>query len=457
MSPTHSTPATADRIPAVEIRPDYVPKDSYVSRDFLDLEKRRLWPRVWQVACREEEIPNVGNYVTFDIGDESLIVVRSAPDQIKCFFNVCLHRGRRLTENCGTTQRFHCQYHGWQWHLDGTNARVLDHQDWAGCPSMRAEDLSLVEANVDTWAGFVFINMNPDAEPLAQYLAPVPSYIDPFEIGKMRYRWYKSVRLPCNWKVALEAFNEGYHVAATHPQLLATQGDDVTRSFAFGKHGMFGYSTATRMFGAPSPRLSTPVPDDIRPNIVAAMRDYEQTLKAINSARDAEASSRLLTEVAPDTPHLDVLMKLQQFQKEAAIASGAGWPSITPEQQFAAGVDWHVFPNLIFLMSAGGTLAYRSRPDPRDPDWCIYDIWSLVRYAPGAEPELKREYFYGDNDWKDCTIENFGLILAQDFHNMQRVQQGMKSSAFKAARTNPLQESAISNFHRTLHEYVTGE
>jgi phenylpropionate dioxygenase-like ring-hydroxylating dioxygenase large terminal subunit len=445
------------RIPAVEIRPDYVPKDAYLTREFLEAEKRRLWPRVWQVACREEEIPNVGNYVTFDIGDESLIVVRSATDRIKCFFNVCLHRGRRLTESSGTTQRFHCQYHGWQWHLDGTCARVLDHADWDGCPSMKAEDLSLVEARVDTWGGFVFINMNPDAEPLAQYLDPVPSYIDPFEIEKMRYRWYKSVRLPCNWKVALEAFNEGYHVAATHPQLLQTQGDDVTRSFTFGKHGMFGYPTATRLFGAPSPRLSTPVPDDIRPNVVRAMRDYEQTLKAINSERDVEAAHRLLAEVPAETPHLEVLMKLQQFQREAAIASGAGWPNVSPEQQMAAGTDWHVFPNLIFLMASGGALVYRSRPDPRDPDWCIYDIWSLVRYAPGAEPDLKREFYYGDNDWQEDSVGKFGLILAQDFHNMQRVQQGMKSSAFKGSRTNPLQESVVSNFHRNLHELISGD
>ena len=90
---------------------------------------------------------------------------------------------------------------------------------------------------VDTWGGFVFINMDPNAEPLAKYLEPMPEYIDCFEIETMRFRWYKSIRLPCNWKVACEAFNEGYHVAATHPQLLDMQGDDVTRSFAMGRHG----------------------------------------------------------------------------------------------------------------------------------------------------------------------------------------------------------------------------
>jgi phenylpropionate dioxygenase-like ring-hydroxylating dioxygenase large terminal subunit len=447
---------SSSRIPLTEVRPDFVPKDAYISREFLEAEKRRLWPRAWQVACREEEIANVGNYVTYDIGDESLIVVRVAPDTIKCFFNVCPHRGRRLTEGAGATQRFHCQYHGWQWNLDGSNARVLDHEDWEGCPGMRREDLSLTEAKVSSWAGFVFINMDPNAEPLAEWLDPVPAYIDPFEIEKMRYRWYKSIRLPCNWKVALEAFNEGYHVAATHPQILPTQGDDVTRSFTFGKHGMFGYPTARRLFGAPSPRLSTPVPEDVRPGMVRGMQQYEETLKAITSARDVEAAHRLLTETSADTPHIELLMKLMQFQKEAALASGAGWPDISLQQLAQAGNDWHVFPNLIFLMAPGGTLAYRARPDSRDPDYCYYDIWSLVRYAPGAEPKLKREFYYGEEDWDRNAIENFGLILAQDFQNMKRVQSGMKSSAFRGARTNPLQESVISNFHRVLHEYVTG-
>ena len=99
-------------------------------------------------------------------------------------------------------------------------------------------------------------------------------------------------------------------------------------------------------------------------------------------------------------------------------------------------------------------LAYRSRPDGYDPDSCIYDIWSLVRYAPGSEPPLKREFYYGKDDWKTNVVENFGLILSQDFQNMGEVQQGMKSRGFRGARTNPLQESTISNFHRALREYV---
>lgn len=207
----------------LKVRPDLVPKDSYIDPSYVRLEAERLWPKVWQVACREEELEEVGAYVTYSIAHESIIIVRTAAG-IRAHHNVCQHRGRRLTEGCGKTGSFMCRYHGWHWNLDGSLGKVLDHDDWQGCPSMADEDLRLPSVQVDTWGGFVFINPDPQAEPLAQYLDPVPRFIDPFELEKMRYRWYKSVRLPCNWKVAQEAFTEGYHVAATHPQLLNEMG-----------------------------------------------------------------------------------------------------------------------------------------------------------------------------------------------------------------------------------------
>ncbi|WP_022982523.1 SRPBCC family protein [Ideonella sp. B508-1] len=439
------------------VRVDYVPAEHYTSREYLQREKRQLWPKVWQLACRLEEIPFVGDYVTYDILDESIIVVRQDADTIRAYHNVCPHRGRRLTEGCGTAARLQCKFHGWQWNLDGKVIRIIDRDDWAGCPDNGDEDFTLPEIKVSTWAGFVFVNFDPDCEPLETHLAPVPEYTNCYEFEKMRYRWYKSVRLPCNWKVALEAFNEGYHVFGTHPQLLDTQGDDTTRSFTFGKHGMFGYPTATRLTGAPSPRTGRPVPDDVRPGIVKFFTDLEEQLAAITTASDAEASKRILTECPPDMPHLQLLMKAGQFQAEAAIAAGAGYPNITPEQVYKAGTDWHVFPNMVFLMSPNGMLFYRARPDGDDPDSCFYDIGSLVRYAPGAEPPLKREVYWGKEDWKTDTVERFGLILSQDFANMVEVQRGMKSSAFKGARTNPLQESVISNFHAVLDDMLSSD
>jgi phenylpropionate dioxygenase-like ring-hydroxylating dioxygenase large terminal subunit len=439
-----------------QLRVDFVPKDSYLSREWLQLEKERLWPRVWQVACREEEVPQIGDYVTFEIADESIVIVRTAADTLKAFFNVCQHRGRRLVSGCGHISKFHCRFHGWQYHLDGSVARILDADDWRDCPDFDEQTLRLKEPRIDTWGGFVFINMDPQAESLHTYLQPINEVYGPYEFEKMRYRWYKSIKLPCNWKVALEAFNEAYHVYATHPQLLDSFGDDETRSFVHGKHAMFGYYSATRLVGAPSSRTGKPVPADLRPGIVEFFRTLDEQLAAVTTPRSYQAATRLLTEGSATSSPAELLSQVLQFQREAAIAEGAGWPNISPEQMYRAGTDWHAFPNLIMLAAPDGLLAYRARPFKDDPDWCIYDIWSLVRYAPGAEPPLRREFYHSDTDWCTDIEAKVGRILAQDVANMSEVQQGMKSRAFVGARTNPLQETPVSNFHRVLFEYLSG-
>jgi len=206
-----------DDVVRVLDRPCIIPVEAYTSEAYARAENEKLWPKVWQVACRVEEIPNVGDYVTYDILDESIIVVRSAPEKISAYYNVCQHRGRRLAEGCGQTKRFVCRFHGWSWNLKGENTFVLDPQDWGKC--LTPENLHLKEVKVDTWGGWVWINMDPDSESLKDYLEPAVSMLNPFELEKMRYRWRKWLYFPSNWKVALEAFNESYHTDASHPQI----------------------------------------------------------------------------------------------------------------------------------------------------------------------------------------------------------------------------------------------
>ena len=447
---TSSAPPAANR----GIRADFVPKDAYLSKQFLDLENERLWPKVWQLACRVEEIPKVGNYVTYEIGGESIIVIRTGTDKIKSFYNVCQHRGRRLKDpaSSGSASQLKCRYHGWCYKIDGSLERIIDPEDWQGCPDFSREDLRLKETLVDTWGGWVFINMDPDADPLLEYLDPVPGFVDPFEFDKMRMRWYKTTVFPCNWKVALEAFVEGYHVGATHPQL-SNQSDDLSRSHAHGRHGMF-FQAYNRPVGAPSARTGKPIPEDIRPGYIRFFTILEEQLKALVSQRSTEANFRLMSEVDARTPPLEVITRAMEFQKEAAISTGAGWPDLSMEQMSRAGADWYVFPNHAFLMTPDAYLGYRSRPNGDDPESCIFDIWSMVRYAPGAEPVVEREFY---PDGLADPVGAFGLILSQDISNMMEVQAGMKSRGFIGARTNPLQESTVYNLHRVIREYLFGE
>jgi phenylpropionate dioxygenase-like ring-hydroxylating dioxygenase large terminal subunit len=439
------------RTGSATVRPDFVPREHFLSRDFLQRENERLWPSVWQLACREEELGSPGSFVTYDIIDETITLVRTEDGTIRAFYNVCQHRGRRLTSGCGRMKLFRCGFHGWQWNLDGSVNKVLDRENWDGCPDFSDADLSLAPVRVATWGGFVFVTMDPGAEPLEDFLAPVPQYLDPFELSAMRYRWYVSVRLPCNWKIAVEAFSEGYHVAGTHPQLLQGQGDDSSYTETFGRHGRFWNPMPSRPFGAPSARTGLPVPDDLRPGIIGYIDIIDQQLSAIYSRRDAEAARRLM-ELDPSTPHMELMGQLIAFQKEAAIASGAGWPEISPMQMFEAGIDWHIFPNMVILPYADAALAYRALPDAGDPDRCTFEVYSLERYAPGTEPPLERQYFHGADDWRNFS--RISEILQQDFNNMGEIQKGMKSRGFRGARTNPRQESTVSNFHRALIEFM---
>lgn len=424
-----------------------VPVDNYISPDFARTEAEKLWSRVWQMACREEEIPNVGDFVTYDIVDQSVIVIRVSADEIKAYHNVCPHRGRTITEGCGHAARLMCKFHGWTWKLDGTIAKVVDRHEWP--EDMVTDDaLNLVPVKLGRWSGWVFINFDPDSISLEEHLAPAKDFLDPFDLGGLRYHWRKATIMNCNWKVALEAFNEGYHVQTTHSQMLRYF-DDWTQSYARGRHSHFGYWESLPI-GVRSPRLAgDEVTADIRPGIRDYMEDMAETLNAGSSVYTVHAARRLTEEVPDGASHMEVLQKFGQFAYEFAIANGFQMPDIKPEQMQAAGIDWHLFPNQIMLMGPTGLLGYRARPFGNDPDKCVWEVYSLLRYAPSKEPKVEQEWSQDHAD-KDF----WGLILTQDYSNMAEVQKGMKSKAFKGAIPNPEQEVAVINFHRSLADFI---
>lgn len=424
-----------------------ISRDAYLSREVLQKEKERLWPKVWQVAGRLEELPNPGDFLTYDVADESIVVLRNRDGDLRAYHNVCPHRGRQLAEGCGRASQFRCRYHGWTFDLEGRNVHVQDRQDWAG--GLLDEEIGLHPVRVDTWGGFIWINIDPMGESLAKYLETIPHYLDTFEYENMRYRTYLELKLPCNWKVALEAFMEGYHVAATHPQLLPVQGDDYTQSFAQGKHAHFGYFTAAAPMGGPSPRLNETAPEDLRPGVIEFFRQMEEDFGAIFTDRDFEAAKQIMQTVPADADPQIAFGAAVELGRAAAEAEGIGYPPNLDYQKLAAaGADWHIFPNCVTLPWFDGAVWYRARPNGDDPDSCIFNIWSLKRFAPGQAPPLERQVV------DDVAGKSFRLIVDQDLANMRAVQRGMKSSAFKYARPNPVQEVELTNFHAHLAAFL---
>jgi len=159
--------------------------DAYVSADYARAERDKLWRRVWQQVGRVEEIPEVGNFLTYDILDDSIIIVRTAPYKLAAFHNVCPHRGRQLIDvpagaknACGRRRLFVCGFHGWRYNLQGACTHVLEEPDWKG--ALTADGTHLAGVRVDMWGGWIWINLDPGCEPLREYLEPAAGMLDPF-------------------------------------------------------------------------------------------------------------------------------------------------------------------------------------------------------------------------------------------------------------------------------------
>jgi nitrite reductase/ring-hydroxylating ferredoxin subunit len=432
------------------VEPALIPIEAYTSREYAEAENERLWGRVWQQACRVEEIPAVGDYVTYEIMDESIIVVRTAEDRIQAFYNVCQHRGRQLAEGCGNARQFVCKFHGWRWKITGETAFINDRKAYDGC--LTGANTRLAPVAADTWGGWVWIKMDPDCEPLRASLEPVATLLDPFELEKMRYRWRQWLVFPCNWKTALEAFNESHHAAVTHPQLSQWGTPPMYWCRTGGKHAWHGpaMSSGPGRPGADNAPAESGEDGGRDPRITTA-QSLHAIMEGVNSCTTdtmLQAADRLVDELPAGSTAEAVAAHFNTLARAIDAARGVIWPTLDPALLPETGHDWHLFPNSVVLQGITYALCYRARPNGADPDSCIFETYVIERYPEGQEPQTEWVNVPdpGDDRWPE--------VLQQDFENMPFVQRGMKSRGFRGARPNPRQEVAVHHFHRTLAGYM---
>jgi phenylpropionate dioxygenase-like ring-hydroxylating dioxygenase large terminal subunit len=428
--------------------------EAFLSKDYAEAEKERLWPRVWQMAGREEDIPNVGDFFTYEIGDESIIIVRTAADAVKAFYNVCAHRGRQLVSvpedqngARGNRRSFVCGFHGWTYDLDGKNTYILDEDDWHG--ALNVDCTSLTPVRLDIWGGFIYIDMREEGESLAEFLGDAGRVLSHFQFEKMRYKWRQYCVYPANWKTAIEAFMEPYHTTTTHNQLTAFA-EFYAYSKQYGLHSVSGFdqrksAEATTQGGSVSragkgddPRIST---------YELAYENYTTINYAASTDTLINAARRLKDELPEGTNVSEVMAHWMKSAKADDAARGVIWPEIPPEVMTEAGLAWTLFPNQNILQGVTFALCYRTRPHPTNVDMCIFEAYALERYPEGQEP--KTEWILAEPN-----EQGWGKVLAQDFDNMKYVQRGMKSRGFKGALPNPHQEQKIINAHRNWAAYI---
>jgi phenylpropionate dioxygenase-like ring-hydroxylating dioxygenase large terminal subunit len=424
--------------------------EAYTSEAYARAELDKLWRKVWLQAGRLEDIPEVGNFITFDIHQDSLLIVRTAPDTVKAYYNVCSHRGRRLIDTpagCRNAQgkrgSFVCGFHAWTYNLEGKCTYILDKENWGG--SLSDENTRLGPVKCDTWGGWVWINLDPNCGPLRDYLEPAASMLDPFELQNMRPRWRRWLVFDCNWKVAMEAFAEIYHVPATHPEFTRF-GAFVGWGKAQGKHGNIGYDAPKGMdenkaklrLGAGSdPRKST-----------AEMQLYTWREVNTNTTKTlVDASVRLVDELPEGTPADKVLKHWLDSARRDDAARGVIWPTVAPEHVGKSGTAWQIFPNFQIGHAVNNSLCYSARPYGNDPNKCIFEAAVYELYPQGEEPKTQWEYLAPEDP-------RWGSVLPQDFSNMAAVQQGMKNGGFRGPLPNPKAEGSIANLHRNLAKFM---
>ena len=437
----------ADMQPGPFTEPEEFGADAYISPEYAHAEGELLWPKVWQHACRLEDIPEVGDFVTYDIMDDTIIVVRSSPDEISAFYNVCAHRGKRLADGCGNVKEFHCSYHAWKYNLKGECTRVLDPDGWG--ERLSGERLDIPQVRVDTWGGWVWVNMDPDCEPLRDYLEPAAGLLDPFQLERMRYRWRLWCDFDCNWKVALEAFIEAYHVEGTHPQLMQV-GDFTMWSKAMGLHGHNGFDERDpdKQVDEANTINRPGKGEDARLSIAALQVETWDTVNSRTTQTLVDAALRLQDELPKGTPAGEVTAHWLASAKADDEARGVSWPDISPADQAKAGSSWHVFPNMTIAHSINNALIYRTRPNRNDPEKCIFEAAVIELFPEGGEPET--EWTCAD----PSEVEKWRPVLMQDFDNMTQVQRGMRSRGFRGCIPSPQQEQTVANLHRNLARYL---
>ena len=393
--------------------PQRVATDRYFEQKYHDMEVERIWRRVWQMACREDDIPNVGDYHVYTVASLSWLIVRVSPTEIRAHQNVCLHRGRILRECDGKkATEFRCPYHGWSWKLDGSVKEIVCEWDF---PGVRDDVGQLPGARVGTWGGWVFINPDREAGPLEEFLGPeMIAQYERFDHASFWKQAHVTRPISVNWKVAMEAFMEGWHVIATHPQLLLLNWEDAADRYdVFGHWGRGGHVSSGR--------------GSAHRNI---LYDQEQLL----------AEYRMTADSSRDYHRAIIGDEVDKFS-DAELNDNS---------------YCDLFPN--FHPWAGfSRINFRFRPFGDDPGKSLMDViilapWPTDKVKPPATVQhMLRE----DQSWTAAPeIGTLGRIIDQDIANMSSVQAGLKAKYPRYIWYSSYQEGKIRNFHRNYDRWM---
>ncbi len=195
-----------------------IPASWYTEPRIAQLELQNVFSRAWQAVGRTEQVEKPGQYVTASVAGEPVVAVRGSDGRLRAFYNVCRHHAMTvMNEPCGHAQHMRCPYHGWTYNLEG---ELRGMTEFEGVCNFERTQNGLVPIRVENWENFVFVNLDPHAAPLEEFLGALVGLAKPLGFGGLQFVERRSYTLNCNWKVYVDNFLDGgYHVPHMHKGL----------------------------------------------------------------------------------------------------------------------------------------------------------------------------------------------------------------------------------------------
>jgi phenylpropionate dioxygenase-like ring-hydroxylating dioxygenase large terminal subunit len=414
--------------------------DRYRSREYHERERKRLWMKVWQIAGRADELPQKGDWKTYQLFDQSFLIVRGKDNHIRGFVNACRHRGNQLCRGKGSAARFTCPYHKWSYGLDG-QILAVSRPDFNGTIEDFVgpkDSLGLVEVPVECFAGFIFLNPDRDAPPLEDFLGDAAAVLEAYRIDEMvPVGMNVREQIACNWKVVMDAFQEGYHVQAVHPELVQFMDMSRERFSPIGRHG-----ATTVPFAADNnvekiralPAANFPGVAEIRPR-------FDELVEA---CRQTDGSLAFGEGISPRS-------LLQQAARERLIAKGLDVSGLT-DNQLSDYQFWAFFPNVFLQLGAGEATVIIAEPDPDgDPNRCVWHAAAYLWLPPEQRAKQRTEV----TEVPEGEHFPYFLALEQDYRQMELQQLGLRNLGLESLQLTK-QEPRVAHLHAMLDQWLEG-
>ncbi|CDO35441.1 aromatic ring-hydroxylating dioxygenase subunit alpha [Novosphingobium sp. KN65.2] len=412
-----------------------IPFARYTDPDFFELEMERMWKRVWQFACREEHVAEVGDYFVYDIGRMSVLIVRSESG-LKAYYNSCLHRGTKLkaSGSCGWSANITCPFHNWQWNLDGSLKAIPCDFEF---PQVDRERAGLAEVQVASWNGMIFINFDSEAAPLVDYLEVLPEHFKNWDLTGWYVATHVRKHLPGNWKLSMEAFMEAYHTPYVHPEMTNVVGDHNMQHDIFSDH----VSRDLCAMASPSPTSRQQM----------SQQDLLDTMLVGDGKMVGDRAK------VPEGKTARWVMA-QQLREQMQDQYGLDYSNHSVPEMIDS-LKYHVFPNLLVYPAPGLCLVQQFRPDGHDRDRSTFDQYVLHPKPLDGDYEVAEVQVIGEHD-SFTAVESMDAFLAsvldQDTDIMRWQREGMYASGKGAETLSIYQESRIRHLHDTLDKYLEG-